>query len=140
MQQKGDARDDSADGISFPTQAARAVVSRSTRGSRMQQHLIIDADDTLWENNIYFERAFDEFVEFLANSTLSPQQVREVLDEIGRMNAKPHGYGSMNFGRNLRECYQRLAERHVADEDLETVMRFAERILEQPIEVIDDVP
>ena len=31
-----------------------------------RQHLIIDADDTLWENNIYFERAFDEFVEFLA--------------------------------------------------------------------------
>ena len=27
------------------------------------QHLIIDADDTLWENNIYFERAFDEFVD-----------------------------------------------------------------------------
>jgi putative hydrolase of the HAD superfamily len=106
----------------------------------MQQHLIIDADDTLWENNIYFERAFDEFVEFLAHSTLSPQQVRDVLDEIERMNAKTHGYGSMNFGRNLRECYQRLAERHVADEDLETVMRFAERILEQPIEVIDDVP
>ena len=34
----------------------------------MRQHLIIDADDTLWENNIYFERAFDEFVEFLAHS------------------------------------------------------------------------
>jgi len=27
-----------------------------------RQHLIIDADDTLWENNIYFERAFDQFV------------------------------------------------------------------------------
>ena len=28
-------------------------------------HLIVDADDTLWENNIYFERAFDEFVAYL---------------------------------------------------------------------------
>ena len=26
-----------------------------------RQYLIIDADDTLWENNIYFERAFDDF-------------------------------------------------------------------------------
>ena len=33
-----------------------------------RQYLIIDADDTLWENNIYFERAFDEFVDFLAHS------------------------------------------------------------------------
>ena len=33
---------------------------------------MIDADDTLWENNIYFEHAFDEFVEFLDHSSLTP--------------------------------------------------------------------
>jgi len=103
------------------------------------QQLIIDADDTLWENNIYFERAFDEFVEFLAHSTLTPPQVRDVLDEIERVNAIVHGYGSLNFGRNLRECYERLSERALDDADLQTVMRFAERILEQPIELIDGV-
>jgi putative hydrolase of the HAD superfamily len=42
----------------------------------MRQNLIVDADDTLWENNIFFERAFEEFVQFLAHSTLSPVQVR----------------------------------------------------------------
>lgn len=103
------------------------------------QQLIIDADDTLWENNIYFERAFDEFVEFLAHSTLTPVQVRDVLDEIERVNAITHGYGSLNFGRNLRQCYERLAERAIDGRDLQTVMRFAERILEQPIELIDGV-
>ena len=36
------------------------------------QFLLIDADDTLWENNIYFERAFDEFVAFLDHSSLTP--------------------------------------------------------------------
>ena len=40
-----------------------------------RQHLIIDADDTLWENNIFFEQAFDEFVAFLDHSRLSPPQV-----------------------------------------------------------------
>ena len=54
----------------------------------MRQHLIIDADDTLWENNIYFERAFDEFVEFLAHSSMTPRQVRDVLDEIEDANAQ----------------------------------------------------
>ena len=33
--------------------------------------LLIDADDTLWENNIYFERAFDAFYDFLSHSTLT---------------------------------------------------------------------
>jgi len=105
----------------------------------MRQYLIIDADDTLWENNIYFERAFDEFVEFLDHSFLSPREVRDVLDEIESANARIHGYGSLNFGRNLRQCYQRLVERDVGPDDLETVMGFAERILECPMEVIEGV-
>ena len=105
----------------------------------MQQHLIIDADDTLWENNIYFERAFDEFVQYLDHSTLTPTEVREVLDEIELANAKIHGYGSLNFGRNLRQCYQHLAEREVCEEDLRTVMSFAEQILDCPMQVIDGV-
>jgi putative hydrolase of the HAD superfamily len=105
-----------------------------------RQYLIIDADDTLWENNIYFERAFDEFVEYLDHSTLSAPEIRDVLDEIELANAKIHGYGSLNFGRNLRQCYQHLAERDVGEEDLDTVMSFAERILDCPMEVIAGVP
>jgi putative hydrolase of the HAD superfamily len=106
----------------------------------MRQHLIIDADDTLWENNIYFERAFDDFAAFLDHSSLSPAEIRAVLDEIEETNIKIHGYGSLNFGRNLRQCYQNLCERAVREEDLQTVMGFAGRILECPMEVIDGVP
>jgi putative hydrolase of the HAD superfamily len=104
------------------------------------QFLIFDADDTLWENNIYFERAFEEFVEFLDHSALTPAQVRDVLDEIEAANNKIHGYGTLNFARNLRETYLHLAEREVSERDLRTVIGFAERILESPMEVIPGVP
>src|SRR5262245_53599499 len=104
-----------------------------------RQFLIFDADDTLWENNIYFERAFDEFVAFLDHSTMSAREVRDVLDEIERVNSKIHGYGSLSFGRNLRECYRHLVEREISDGDLQAVMGFAERILECPMEVIPGV-
>jgi putative hydrolase of the HAD superfamily len=104
------------------------------------QFLLIDADDTLWENNIYFERAFDEFVEFLDHSAMTPGEVRAVLDEIEEANARIHGYGSLNFARNLRECYEHLTERAVRAEDLRTAMAFAERILECPMETIAGVP
>ncbi|MFB3828689.1 MAG: HAD family hydrolase [Bryobacteraceae bacterium] len=106
----------------------------------VRQYLIIDADDTLWENNIYFEAAFADFVAFLDHSSLNADQVRDVLDQIELANLKSHGYGSLNFGRNLTICYQRLAERHVREEDLRTVMSFAERILDQPLEIMPDVP
>lgn len=103
------------------------------------QHLLIDADDTLWENNVYFENAFDEFVEYLQHSSMSAPEIRAVLDEIELANIKIHGYGAANFARNLAQCYQRLVEREMRDEDLRTVMAFAERILECPIEIIDGV-
>jgi putative hydrolase of the HAD superfamily len=101
--------------------------------------LLIDADDTLWENNIYFERAFDDFCNFLDHSSLTPPQIRDVLNEIELVNAKIHGYGSMNFGRNLQQAYRHLAEREIRAEDLEHVLSLAAKILEQPIEVIDGV-
>lgn len=104
-----------------------------------QQYLLIDADDTLWENNIYFERAIDEFVEFLAHSKLSKREVREILDNIERANVQTYGYGSKSFGRNLRHCFERLAERHYDDSHLEEVSAIADRILHHPIEVLEGV-
>nr|MBW4039361.1 haloacid dehalogenase [Acidobacteriota bacterium] len=35
----------------------------------LHQTLFIDADDTLWENNIYFERAIAAFISFLDHQT-----------------------------------------------------------------------
>ncbi len=101
--------------------------------------LIFDADDTLWENNVYFEQAFDDFVDFLDHSSLTPPQIREILNEIELMNAKIHGYGAVNFGRNLQQAYRHMAEREIRDPDLAHVMSLAERILEQPVEVIEGV-
>jgi putative hydrolase of the HAD superfamily len=107
--------------------------------ARSRQFLIFDADDTLWENNIYFEEAFDRFYEYLSHSSMSHAEVRSILDEIEMTNAKIHGYGSKNYARNLAQCYQRLAERQIAEADLEAVQEFAHAILEKPIELIDGV-
>jgi putative hydrolase of the HAD superfamily len=106
----------------------------------VRQHLLIDADDTLWENNIYFERAFDEFVSFLHHSSLSGDAIRAILDEIELANIKVNGYGAANFGRNLCQCYERLVERDILPGDAECIMGFAENIMAQPIEIIDGVP
>jgi len=99
------------------------------------QHLVFDADDTLWENNIYFEEAFDRFCSYLAHSSLSPTQVRAILDELESVNAKLHGYGSRSFGCNLVACFEKLAERDISDGDLAAVREFAQSILQKPIEL-----
>jgi len=106
---------------------------------RERQSLIFDADDTLWENNIYFEEAFNRFCDYLNHSTLTPEQVRTVLDEIEAANAKIHGYGSKNFALNLQQCLRHLAERQVGEADLQTVEEFAHAILRKPVELIEGV-
>ncbi len=104
-----------------------------------RQHLIFDADDTLWENNIYFEEAFDEFCEYLNHSSLTPPEIRDILDEIEIVNARIHGYGAVNFGRNLSQCYLRLAERAVDEHDLVRVSAMAHAILSREVELMEGV-
>jgi putative hydrolase of the HAD superfamily len=104
------------------------------------QHLLIDADDTLWENNVYFERAFHAFCEFLDHSSLTPVQVRKFLDGIELINIQVNGYGARNFGRNMVECFHQLAEREVCAADADYITGLAERIMEHPLEIIAGVP
>lgn len=103
------------------------------------QTLIIDADDTLWENNIYFEQAWEDFLEFLNHSSLAPQQVRDIFDQIELVNIKVNGYGAKNFAHNMVQCYRHLAEREVQPDDLHKIRSFADRIFHQPIEMLPGV-
>jgi putative hydrolase of the HAD superfamily len=104
-----------------------------------RRHLIFDADDTLWENNVYFEEAFDRFCAFLGHSSLTPDEIRAVLDEIEIENNKVHGYGALNFARNLRQCYSKLCERGFEESHLEEVAGYAHSILESPMELMPGV-
>jgi putative hydrolase of the HAD superfamily len=109
------------------------------------QHLIIDADDTLWEDALHFERAIEEFLTFLDHGSLSRQQVRSILDEIELANSSLHPFGSRTFAENLGECYRRVAApactgRGAIDpEELAHVRELGKRLLHQPRQLIPDV-
>jgi putative hydrolase of the HAD superfamily len=103
------------------------------------QVLIVDGDDTLWENNIYFEQAIEDFIDFVDHSTLSREQVRGTLDEVERLNTAVHGYGTAAFARNLRETYERLAERDIDGAALDHVMSLAGRIVRTELEILPGV-
>jgi putative hydrolase of the HAD superfamily len=105
----------------------------------MRQQLIFDADDTLWENNIYFEEAFDQFCDYLAHSSMTASQVRAVLDEIEIANSKIHGYGSRSFARNLIDCFEHLAERDISQPDIAAIHDLVAAILQRPMELLPGV-
>ena len=106
---------------------------------QLSQTLIIDGDDTLWENNIYFEQSIEDFIDFLNHSTLTRGQVRDVLDEVERLNASAYGYGAAAFGRNLRAAYERLAEHEIDHATLDYLLGLARRITEQTLTLLPQV-
>ena len=103
------------------------------------QTLLIDADDTLWENNIYFERAIAAFISFLDHHEYSPAQVRQALNAVERETILTHGYGLSSFTRSLVDCFERLSPAPVTEEKRERIRGFARSIAEQEIELLPGV-
>lgn len=108
-------------------------------GPLERQTLLIDADDTLWENNIYFERAIADFISFLNHREYTPAQVREVLNDVERDCIVKHGYGLHSFAHALVDTFERLAVEPITAGLHETVVGFAHVIAEHPIEILPGV-
>jgi putative hydrolase of the HAD superfamily len=103
------------------------------------QTLLIDADDTLWENNIYFERAIANFISFLRHREFTPAEVRRVLNEVERENIVTHGYGLHSFMHALVGTFERLSVEPLTPGLHDTICGFAHAIAEQPLELIEEV-
>ena len=103
------------------------------------QTLLIDADDTLWENNVYFERAIAAFIGYLNHRTYSPTEVRTALNAVEHETILSHGYGLTSFTRSLVTCYERLSTETVTDEKRERIRGFAQAIADQEIELLPGV-
>jgi putative hydrolase of the HAD superfamily len=104
------------------------------------QTLLIDADDTLWENNVYFERAIVRFISFLNHHEFSPEQVREVLNDVERECIVTHGYGLHSFAHSLVRTFERLSVRPVTPELHAQIVGFTLTIENHPIEMLPEVP
>jgi putative hydrolase of the HAD superfamily len=115
-----------------PTRSNPAISSRQT--------LLIDADDTLWENNIYFERAIAAFISFLNHHEFSSEQVRAVLNDVERECIVKHGYGLQSFAHALVDTFEKLSPKPVTPELHAQIRSFAHTIEGHPIEFLPEVP
>jgi putative hydrolase of the HAD superfamily len=103
------------------------------------QTLLFDADDTLWENNVYFERAIAAFISYLNHHEYTPEEVRQALNTAERETILSHGYGLHSFTRSLHTCFERLSPAPITDEMRQRIEGFARSIAEQEIELLPGV-
>ncbi len=111
----------------------------TTQDTCKSQALLIDADDTLWENNIYFERAIVRFISFLNHHEFSPAQVREVLNDVERECIVKHGYGLHSFAHALVDTFERLSVSPVTPELHAQISSFAHTVADHPMELLPEV-
>lgn len=104
------------------------------------QTLLVDADDTLWENNIYFEEAIANFMRMLDHKEMSREEVRLFLNQVERETILERGYGSHSFAHSLVTTFERLAKQPVTPELHEFVWGFAHRVSTCDLELISGVP
>ena len=103
------------------------------------QTLLIDADDTLWENNIYFERAIAAYISYLDHLPHTPEQVRQALNQAERETILSHGYGLTSFTQSLIACFEKLTEASANEHQQEQIRSFAQSIAEHEIELLPGV-
>jgi putative hydrolase of the HAD superfamily len=103
------------------------------------QTLLIDADDTLWENNIYFERSIAAFISYLNHHSYSREEVRHALNEVELETVKQRGYGLASFQHSLITCFERLSSEPITEEKHACIVSFAHAIREQEIELLPGV-
>ncbi len=104
------------------------------------QTLLIDLDDTICENNIYFERAIAQFITFLDHKTHTAEQVREILNQAEHASILKHGYGLHSFAHSLVDCFERLSVEPITPALHQKIWGFSHQIAEHPLELISGVP
>ena len=102
--------------------------------------LLVSADDTLWENNVYFERTIERFLTLVEPFGYAHGYARHVLNETERLNIRQHGYGVRSFVRSLEETYVKLAGKLAQRSGLERVSALVTELERTPPRVLEGVP
>lgn len=108
----------------------------------MKPTLIIDADDTLWENEIVFRKCIAAFAGLMAAQGFREGEAEPTLDAVERERVPQVGYAPREFGRSLLIAYQRLCESHdrsVDDAVSRAVLGIGQGVVEYPIVLLDGV-
>ena len=104
-----------------------------------RETILIDANGTLWENNVFFEKTIEEFLMLLEPFGYPREYARHILNETERRNIRQHGYGVRSFGRSLEDTYMKLAG-HQADRATVEAIHYRVGELERtPPSILDGV-
>lgn len=97
-----------------------------------------DADDTLWNNEIYYqetERKFCELLEeYLPQHTISKELLKTEIENISL-----YGYGIKSFMLSMIQTAIRISEGNISIQAIEKIIEYGRSMLDESVVLIDGV-
>jgi putative hydrolase of the HAD superfamily len=100
--------------------------------------ICLDADDTLWHNEMWFRRTFGCFADLLAPFA-SRDEVQERLDEIEHRNIGAYGYGVKGFILSMLETASEIARDDHPAATVREILFLGREMLAHPIDLLPGV-
>ena len=102
------------------------------------QVIAFDADDTLWDNEPYFQDAQLHFAEIM-NDWISPDAIIEEHYKTEIDNIPIFGYGIKGFTLSLIETAIRISNHQVSAQQIGQIIQLGKSMLQYPINLLPGV-
>jgi putative hydrolase of the HAD superfamily len=106
------------------------------------KRLIFDADDTLWDNNVFYENATQEFFELWVTAGGDRKQIEKEFNQTESAVVREKGYGSSSFLyiiQSLYESHPELKENIKIIRDYNKIIKSFKKHLEGQIAIFPEV-
>jgi putative hydrolase of the HAD superfamily len=101
--------------------------------------ICLDADDTLWHNEAFFQKTFGRFAELLAEFAPKDALQRQ-LDETEHRNLGAYGYGAKGFILSMLETAADVAGDRLEPATVREILALGRDMLAHPLEPLPGVP
>ncbi len=99
------------------------------------KQIIFDADDTLWENNIYYVQATTDFIDLIESGGFDRFEIQQAFDDLELKVVEERGYGSHNFVYILEELFRFYTQKSKVALDAKKLEFITRRFQEHPVSI-----
>jgi putative hydrolase of the HAD superfamily len=99
----------------------------------------LDADDTLWHSEIYFERTQRRFDELVRRYVDEEVDVHGTLNEVERRNLDRYGYGIKGFTLSMLEAAIEATGGAIGTEEIGQLLAAGRHMLDHPVDLLPGV-
>lgn len=101
------------------------------------KYIAFDADDTLWENEIFFRSTEQEYYKLLEEYG-TPDELEKLLFEIEIGHLKDYGFGIKSFTLSMLETALNVSKKDINADIIGQIILLGQKLLNHPVKLIGD--